>query len=114
MFLHSANGLGKILVGSNSVSYWLWRLFAAEVVGNVARVTERTGEVTFKDIALEVCVLSAAHRIDEILVMAGGPGKLLRFLPLRVINDRRIIIGDYHVTTFAIDHDADAAAVVVV
>src|SRR5436309_15755410 len=40
---------------------------AAELVGDVARVAERAGEVTFQDVGIEIGVLATSDRVDEVL-----------------------------------------------
>ena len=86
----------------------------AEAIRDICGVTQRAGEMAFEDVGMKLGGFAAAHRVDEIAEMARSALKGLKLLSFLITNNCGVVAWDDHRTAFAIDHDADVRAVILV
>src|SRR5436190_433172 len=102
MFFHPAHRLGRVLVVLDRVVDLLGRLLPAKPVGNISRVAESAGEMSFQDVPVQVGNFPAANGFDEIREVISTAVELSDFLAVLVMRAGfAVTVGDENITILA-------------
>src|SRR6185437_5381523 len=89
------------------------RLLLAETIADVAQVTQRTGQMAFENVGVEIRSLAAADGLDEVAEMILAAAELLDNLALGRVGDGTTVARTNHVTVGALPDVADLGTAII-
>src|SRR6185437_7906017 len=96
MLFHALEGFAGILVLGERLGRLAERLLLAETIADVAQVTQRTGQMAFENVGVEIRSLAAADGLDEVAEMILAAAELLDNLALGRVGDGTTVARTNH------------------